>query len=190
MERGTLGDPKGFLLLIKAPGQATFLLFFSRSWVTSSDDQSIQYVAAFSLCLNEVACGGMGAARALGQQLCVPLDGSSLLPLLSTLGSFCTVTLVCLQKAVLCSMCSCYFCSLGYISISPAKQTGLVWQEVVSKAALGLILLFCFCIKSVWFIRAVPDLWLQGWNGNRILLMKRIQVNIWTKEKRPRKLEK
>ena len=45
--------------------------------MTSSDDQSIQSVAAFSLCLTEVACGGMNAAHALGQPLCVSLDISS-----------------------------------------------------------------------------------------------------------------
>lgn len=88
MERGTLGDPKRFLLLIKAPGQATFLLFSSRSQATSSDDQSIQSVATFSLCLSKVACGGTGAARALRQQLCVPLDGSSLAALAEHLGQF------------------------------------------------------------------------------------------------------
>ena len=56
--------------------------------MTSSDDQSIQSVAASFLCLSKVACGGTGAARALGQQLCVPLDGSSLAALVEHLGQF------------------------------------------------------------------------------------------------------
>lgn len=72
---------KGFLLLVKAPGQAMFLLFFSRSAATSHDDQSIQSVATFSLFLSEVACGGIGAAYA-----CVPLDSSSLADLAEHLG--------------------------------------------------------------------------------------------------------
>lgn len=63
-----------------------FLLFFSRSSVTSHDDQSIQSVATFSLFLSEVACGGICAAYACGQQLCVPLDRSSLAALAKHLG--------------------------------------------------------------------------------------------------------
>lgn len=151
VEGGTLHDPKGLFPLVKAQVKQKFCCFsLGLEWFPVM-------TSLFSLLPPSPFAQG-ALAEHLGQfwhcHTWVPAEGSVVFNMLVLL--------------LYLSINKKFSCWVN--RVCQARGSGLSTRSDCS---------FYF-LCQIWFLWAVSDLWLKRWNENKILLVKKIQLNIWT----------